>query len=332
MKRNILIILICVLLLVSFTSCSREADNIDEIKILLVIDNEYKKYEYYSEDVIAVVSQKCKEYNWDLQEFYLNIDDNSELTKELSIDYDLVIFTSPSLEAIAVVEAKTHPYTNFILVGANADMGLDNIQDVQNIYSITFKGNEMGFLAGAYAALNMKQGNKICIVGVNEYLENVEYEVGFKCGVKCVNPNISVTHYYTKAETISLEAKEKLINHIGTDCGYIYLVEQNEKIYDIIKELGIPLIEHKYSYHNDTYCIEENIISELEIVLDEFYGGTFKGRIQETGVEENSYCEISDGQVITTDSLSVWENRISEQLIVIPKTRSELSLFSVPAF
>lgn len=331
MYRKIFVVVICIAMILSFFSCASKSENESDIKVLIVIDKDMVDVAYYCDEVIDAVSEKCKEYNLNYEVLYLSIDDNSELTKKLSSDYGLVIMTSPSLEATTVIEAKTHPYTNFILLGAIADMGLDDIQDVQNVYSITLKGNEMSFLAGVYAASNIEIGKKICIIGINEYMDNIEYEVGFRCGVKCINSNINVSYYYTQTDDISIEMKDKIVGFIGNNCGYVYFIEQNDELYDIVNELDIPIIEHKYNRYENTYCIKENLIDPLKNAIDELYNGTFKGKILKFGVGENAYCEVLNDETIITEVVTEWENRISEELIVIPKTRSGLSSFSVPS-
>lgn len=331
MKRRFIAILVCILSVICLASCKSNSEDVSKIRILAVIDSEYENSDYYCDEIVNVLSDKCKEYNMVLTTMYLAVNDNSELTKELATDYDLVVLSSPSLEATAVVEAKTHPYTNFILLGANADMGLDDIQDVQNIYSITFNGNEMGFLSGIYAASNIDSGKKICIIGIDEYTDNIEYEVGFKAGVKCIDSKIEVKYYYTKTDNITEADKTKLTEFLGNNTAYVYFVQQNDALYNLVSEMGISIIEHKYNQYDNTYCIKENLSQYLGIAMDEFYNGTMKGKIVRVGTSDSAYLEIKNSDIVNTEILKDWENRISDNLITIPQTRSELNSFQPPS-
>ncbi|MBQ7677811.1 MAG: BMP family ABC transporter substrate-binding protein, partial [Lachnospiraceae bacterium] len=77
--------------------------------------------------------------------------------------------------------------------------------EADNIYAMTFKEQEGGFLAGIAAAMSTSTG-KVAVVNGIAYPTNVNYQYGFMSGV-----NYSNKHFGTNAEIVELPS------YAGTD-------------------------------------------------------------------------------------------------------------------
>ncbi|HEY7036849.1 MAG TPA: BMP family ABC transporter substrate-binding protein [Thermomicrobiales bacterium] len=85
--------------------------------------------------------------------------------------------------------ANQYPDKKFLLIDDNSP--------AQNARSVTFKENEMAFLAGVIAGKFTKT-NKLGIVGGQRIPPVIRYEVGFRAGVQSANPAAVVSVAYTE--------------------------------------------------------------------------------------------------------------------------------------
>jgi basic membrane protein A len=85
---------------------------------------------------------------------------------------------------------------------------IDSVTDATNVRSVTFKENEMAFLAGVVAGKFTKT-NKIGIVGGQRIPPVIRYEVGFVAGVKSVNPTAGDQISIAYTDTFGDPAKGK---------------------------------------------------------------------------------------------------------------------------
>lgn len=115
---------------------------------------------------------------------------------------DAVVITGsfPMLELVEQAAAR-YPDKKFVLFDAAADpkrCGCDNI------YSITYRYDETGFLAGALAGLlertsgvdRIDRTGTVGVVGGQDIPVINEYIRGFKAGVKATNPDVRVLSAY----------------------------------------------------------------------------------------------------------------------------------------
>lgn len=121
-------------------------------------------------------------------------------------DYDVIVCCGYQFAGIGAL-AQENPGVKFILVDSNpSDASGKEIQNgVENIYAMTFREEEAGFLAGLAAALETKTG-KVAVVNGIAFPSNVNYQQGFETGVNYANQQ-----YGTKAEII------ELASYAGTD-------------------------------------------------------------------------------------------------------------------
>lgn len=112
------------------------------------------------------------------------------LTNFAQNGYDLIFAVGNTQDTAVRDVAGQFPDNRFVLI--------DAIVDEPNVASLTFKEQEGSFLAGVVAAHTTKS-NKVGFVGGMESDLIKKFEVGFKAGVKSVNPNIDVLIQYAGA-------------------------------------------------------------------------------------------------------------------------------------
>ena len=102
---------------------------------------------------------------------------------------DLVVAVGFLLtDAVNVEVAVQFPDQNFVII--------DSSSDLPNVQGVTFKEDQLGFLAGVIAG-KVTKANKIGIIGGERIPPVIRYEVGFVAGVRSVNPACEVLINYT---------------------------------------------------------------------------------------------------------------------------------------
>lgn len=126
--------------------------------------------------------------------------------EDIVADYDVIVCCGYQFAGIGTL-AQENPGVKFILVDSNpADAKGKEIADgVENIYAMTFREEEAGFLAGMAAALETKTG-KVAVVNGIAFPSNVNYQQGFETGVSYANEQ-----YGTTAQIV------ELASYAGTD-------------------------------------------------------------------------------------------------------------------
>ena len=108
-------------------------------------------------------------------------------------DYDVIITPGFQFAGISTA-AVENPDKKFILVDSfplDAEAG-EGEAEYENIYAMTFKEQEGGFLAGIAAALETKT-NKVAVVNGVAYPSNVNYQYGFEAGVAYANEHLGAS-------------------------------------------------------------------------------------------------------------------------------------------
>ncbi|HAG69874.1 MAG TPA: BMP family ABC transporter substrate-binding protein [Lachnospiraceae bacterium] len=123
---------------------------------------------------------------------------------DIVADYDVIVCDGFQFAGITEI-AEDNPDTKFILVDTSPTDAEGNEVELDNIYAMTFKEQEGGFLAGIAAAMTTVTG-KVAVVNGIAYPTNVNYQYGFMSGV-----NYSNRHYGTNAEIV------ELASYAGTD-------------------------------------------------------------------------------------------------------------------
>ncbi len=107
----------------------------------------------------------------------------------------LAIATGFMLENAVEAIAKANRNSKFLLIDSPLLDAKGAIVTLPNVRTVVFKEEEGSFLAGALAA--MVAPNKVGFVGGMEIPLIQKFEVGFRAGVKTVNPNTKVLVQYT---------------------------------------------------------------------------------------------------------------------------------------
>lgn len=123
---------------------------------------------------------------------------------DIVADYDVLVCDGFQFAGIGEI-ASDNPDKKFILVDTYPSDAEGNEIEAENVYAMTFKEQEGGFLAGMAAALSTTTG-KVAVVNGIAYPTNVNYQYGFMSGV-----NYSNKHYGTTAEIVELPS------YAGTD-------------------------------------------------------------------------------------------------------------------
>ncbi len=114
-------------------------------------------------------------------------DYTTNLNKLARENFDLIYGVGYLMEDSISEIADQRKNTNFAII--------DAVVDKDNVASITFKEQEGSFLVGVAAALSSKSG-KIGFVGGMESELIKKFEVGFRAGVKAINPKAVVEVKY----------------------------------------------------------------------------------------------------------------------------------------
>ncbi|TKC17052.1 BMP family lipoprotein [Robertmurraya kyonggiensis] len=155
------------------------------------------------------------------------------LTELVEQGNDIIIGLGFSVKEGLETVAKKYPDQQFLLI--------DEVSELENIASITFKEQEGSFLVGMVAAMTSKT-DKIGFVGGVDVPLIHHFEAGFKQGVKYVKPNAEVFVDYAgsfddvelgkKLATAQIDKGADFIYHAAGFTGYgVLQTAQERKIY-----------------------------------------------------------------------------------------------------
>ena len=261
-------------------------------------------------------------------------------TVEKSVgDYDVFVLPGFNFAGIGDI-AQANPDKKFIVVDSTITDSEGNPVTLDNVYTMTFKEQEGGFLAGVAAALTTKSG-KVAVVNGMPFPSNVNYELGFMSGVNYANEN-----YDAKAECVEIpsyagtdlfgndvggnyvgdfadEAQGKVVGEAlieeGCDVIFVAAGASGNGVFTAAKEADdVYVIGCDVDQFDDGVNGDGNIIltSSLKLMhtnvtrqLEEIYNGTFKGEdallgadTESTGiVTEEGRQQLDDGVIEKLD-------------------------------
>ena len=128
-------------------------------------------------------------------------------------DYDLVWAIGFLMQDALAEVAELYPDTKFGLI--------DSFVDAPNVASVQFKEEEGSFLVGALAGLKTKN-NKVGFVGGMDMPLIHKFEVGFKAGVKAVNPDAEIVVGYTGVFDDPNKGKELALTQFSQGADIVY--------------------------------------------------------------------------------------------------------------
>ncbi len=246
------------------------------------------------------------------------------VVSDVVADYDVLVCDGFQFAGIGSI-AEANPEVKFILVDTEPTDAEGNPVELDNLYSMTFKEQEGGFLAGVAAALSTTSG-KVAVVNGIAYPTNVNYEYGFMSGVNYAN-----AHYGASAEIVELpsyagtdvtganvggnyvgsfadEPTGKVLGKslIDAGCDVIFVAAggSGNGVFTAAKEAeGVYVIGCDVDQYDDGVNGDKNIIltSVLKVMdkndkeqLQKIADGTFKGENALLGADTDSTGFISD--------------------------------------
>jgi basic membrane protein A and related proteins len=224
-----------------------------------------------------------------------------EAVENIVADYDVIVCCGYQFAGIGPL-AEENPDVDFILVDSNPNDADGNEAEYDNVYGMTFKEQESGFLAGVAAAMSTQTG-KVAVVNGIAYPSNVNYEYGFMSGV-----NYSNKHFGTSAEIVE-EASYAGTDVTGVNVGGNYVGSFGDEATG--KVLGETLI-------NDGADV-------IFVAAGASGNGVFTA-VKEASSEENPVyvigCDVDqyndgvngDSNIILTSVLKVMDKNVKEQL------------------
>lgn len=212
MKRLLTMVMCLFFVMTLFTGCRARQNNDTEagMKIAIVsspsgVDDGSFNENIYN-GILSFIKENPEVSLTPIREESGDVTAAVQAVADIVADYDVIVCCGYQFAGIGAL-AKENPNVKFILVDSNPsdESGQEITNGVDNIYAMTFREEEAGFLAGLAAALETKTG-KIAVVTGIAFPSNVNYQQGFETGVNYANQQ-----YGTKAELI------ELASYAGTD-------------------------------------------------------------------------------------------------------------------
>ncbi len=215
MKKRIISIILCMILALAVAGCGGAAQatetgssSSEGLKIAIVTSISGVDDGSFNEDnyngILSFVQDHPESSVTPVQETTGDTAACNKAVGDIVADYDVIVCDGFQFAGISEV-AEDNPDKKFILVDTSPTDAEGNEVEVDNIYAMTFKEQEGGFLAGMAAALS-SASKKVAVVNGIAYPTNVNYEYGFMSGVEYCN-----RHYDTNVEVVELPS------YAGTD-------------------------------------------------------------------------------------------------------------------
>jgi len=263
------------------------------------------------------------------------------LTRLVRNDFDLVYGIGFELKADLETIAKQNEDTHFGIV--------DDVIELPNVVSITFKEHQGSFLVGVAAALKTKTNKLGFVGGIDSPLIN-KFEAGFIAGAKSVNPDIEVDVQY--AESFGDAAKGKLIAtnmyDNGVDVIYHASGGTGNGVFNQAKDLkqndpdreiwviGVDRDQHEEGKVGDTNVTLTSMIKRVDVAVEDVATMTMNGEfpggeLLEFGIEEDGIgYATTNTEAMTEEIISTvdeWKGKILNGDVEAPSTRDELKTF-----
>lgn len=238
-------------------------------------------------------------------------------------------------DAIAEV-ASQFPDINFLHIDADAG-------ENPNVAGVLFKEQEPAFLAGIVAGLSTKSG-KIGIVGGQQIPPVIRYEVGFRAGIQCVNPEAAsaVSVVYTDTfgdpalgqqvaeEQFSLGADIVLPIAGATGIGCYSAVKERGEGYWVI---GADTTQDHLAPGRELCTAQKGVDFAVYEGCKAVKEGTFKGGTQNLGLKEGGVSLQDQYNRVAPELMALaraYEKLIIDGSLVVPVDYDTLAAFTPP--
>lgn len=208
-------------LCLALTGCARDEktskDDKKDLNILLLINGTLGDKSFFDsaeagmnliKEKYPEITTKTIEMGTDETKYNAIIEENVS-----SKSYDIIVVGTWQLKDKVQKISEKYPEQNFILFDDNAN---DGEKKYDNIYSILYKQNEGGFLAGALAGLVengegydfAKKTKNIGLIGGMDNKIVKDFLLGFEDGAKYIDKDIKVLTSYVGNFTDAIKAKD----------------------------------------------------------------------------------------------------------------------------
>lgn len=187
--RFIIPLLLIFMLLASGCGLERQTAAPKRLKVGIMLSNVGLGDQSFSDGAFSGLTKARDDLNIEVD--YRELEDSKTydqgLTELINEHCDLVIGLGFSVKESLEKVAKANPKQQFLLI--------DDISNIPNVASLTFKENEGSFLVGAVAGLKTRTNTVGFIGGMDVPLIH-RFGQGFASGVKAVNPKAKVLVQY----------------------------------------------------------------------------------------------------------------------------------------
>jgi basic membrane protein A and related proteins len=201
------LLIVAVLLLSSCSTYQVESKGTKRMKVGIMLSSVGLGDQSFSDAAFTGLVKAREEYDvfFEYREPSDGISFEKGFTELINEDCDLVVGLGFSVKESLEKVAKKYPKEEFLLI--------DEVSDLPNVTSLTFKEEEGSFLVGAVAGLVTKS-NEIGFLGGMDVPLIKKFEKGYVEGVKSTNPKANVVVQYAgdfgKAELGSKIAKDMI--------------------------------------------------------------------------------------------------------------------------
>ncbi len=250
-------------------------------------------------------------------------------------DYDAFVLPGYNFAAVGEI-CQNNPDKKYIVVDSTVTDSEGNAMTLDNVYTMTFKDQESGFLAGVAAALTTKSG-KVAVVNGMAFPSNVNYELGFMSGVKYAVENYGAAAEYVEIPSyagtdvfgndvggnyigdFADEAMGKVVGDalIDEGCDVIFVAAgaAGNGVFTAVKEAkDVYVIGVDVDQYDDGETGKRNIVltsalkvmhSNVTLQLEKIYDGTFKGEDALLGADTDStgYVSAEGRQQLSADAI-----------------------------
>lgn len=271
---------------------------------------------------------------------YIASNEDSEyipnLNQAMMNDYDTIFGVGFKLKESIKEIAASNPEQQFAIVD-------DAIEGMDNVASVLFKDQEIGFLAGVAAAMSTETGQIGFVAGQqSEVLDR--YEAGFLSGAYAANPDVKVQIEYVGSFADTAKARQIAAGMYSTGVDVIYQgagdagngvfseardrMNQNpdEKIWVIGSDRD-QTQEGEYDGGNLTLTSSvKGVGSAIQSIANEAMNGNFPGgEVTQLGLEENALY-MTEGNLAEDvwSAMEEYKAQIISGELVVPTDPAEV--------
>ena len=238
-------------------------------------------------------------------------------------DTDIIIVGTWDMKEVLETVAPDYPDKKYIIFDTDVDYTLD---DLSNVYSMSYKQNEAAFLAGVLAASvtssDMEFANEDAVIGFVGAKDTAavinDSAVGYIEGAQFVNPDIQVKVSYVGSYVDSATAKELALTQYssGADCVFVAAGPASVGVIEAAAEsqkyvIGVDS-DQALAYEGEP---EENFIisSAIKGVGDSIFNSILRHIDGELPYGEYEILGLADGAVGLADN-DIYQTVVPEDI------------------